>query len=252
MKNVVVLTHAEFEGPGRIAELVVDAGYSLEVRSLHRGDPVPSSLAPGELLVVMGGSMGVSDLEGPEYPYLKREVELLRRCIEEDAPVLGVCLGAQLLAHAAGARVFPMTGADGARVYEVGWAPIRFRGTGSAPVLEGMPPEAIVLHWHGDTFDLPEGAHLLASSAVCRNQGFQLGGHLFGLQFHCETTALDVETFLREDEAFVVRANGADGVQELRRATGQHIAEFSAVGDRLLGRILEQMSGTGPLRQNAP
>jgi|SRR5580704_247332 GMP synthase (glutamine-hydrolysing) len=246
MKNVVVLTHAEFEGPGRIAELVVDAGYSLEVRSLHRGDPVPSSLARDQLLVVMGGSMGVSDLDNPEYPYLKREVELLRRCIAEDAPVLGVCLGAQLLAHAAGARVFPMTGANDERLYEVGWAPIRFRSADSAPVLEGLPPEAIVLHWHGDTFDLPEGARLLASSAICRNQGFQLGHRLFGLQFHCETTPLDVENFLREDEAFVVRANGADGVGELRRATAQHIAEFRTVGDELLGKILGQMSETGP------
>jgi GMP synthase (glutamine-hydrolysing) len=246
MKNVVVLTHAEFEAPGRIAELVVDAGYSLEVHSLHRGDPVPSSLARDELLVVMGGSMGVSDLDGPEYPYLKREVELLRRCIEEDSPVLGVCLGAQLLAHAAGARVFPMTSANGARLYEVGWAPIRFRGADRAPVLEGMPPEAMVLHWHGDTFDLPEGAQLLASSAVCRNQGFQLGHRLFGLQFHCETRAQDVDNFLREDEAFVVRAHGADGVGELRRATAQHLAELRAVGDNLLGRILKQMSGADP------
>jgi len=245
MKNVVVLTHAEFEGPGRIADLVVDAGHSLEVRSLHRGDPVPSSLARDELLVVMGGSMGVSDVDGPEYPFLKREVALLRRCIEQDSPVLGVCLGAQLLAHAAGARVFPMTGANGARTYEVGWAPIRFRGTGSAPVLDGLPPEAVVLHWHGDTFDLPEGAQLLASSAVCRNQGFQLGHRLFGLQFHCETTARDVENFLREDEAFVARANGVDGVGELRRATTQHLDEFRAVGDLLLRRILEQISGTG-------
>ena len=166
--------------------------------------------------------------------------------------MLGVCLGAQLLAHAAGASVFPMTGADGNdRLYEVGWAPIRFRSgrQRSGPRIGGMPPRRpSSLHWHGDTFDLPDGAGLLASSAVCRNQGFQLGHRLFGLQFHCETTPRDVENFLREDEAFVVRANGAGGVGELRRATAQHIAEFRTVGDELLGKILGQMSETGAER----
>jgi GMP synthase (glutamine-hydrolysing) len=245
MKKVVVLKHAEFEGPGRIAELVAREGCTLEVRSLHRGDPVPSDLARDDLLVVMGGSMGVGDLARPEFPYLRLEVDLLCRRIDDDAPVLGVCLGAQLLAHAAGASVFPMTGADGNdRLYEVGWAPIRFHLADGARALAGMPLEATVLHWHGDTFDLPHGARLLASSAVCRSQGYQLGRRLFGLQFHCETSAQDVESFLLEDGAFVARANGPDGVAELRRETARHLAGFRDVRDRLLRNILGEMSDT--------
>jgi GMP synthase (glutamine-hydrolysing) len=241
-KNVVVLTHADFEGPGRIAAVVAERGYSLEVLSLHRGDPVPSDLARDTLLVVMGGSMGVGDLEDPKFPFLQREVDLLRRRIEEDSPVLGVCLGAQLLACASGARVFPMTEpGEAQRLYEVGWAPIRFRGSDEALALEGMPPEAMVLHWHGDTFDLPEGARLLASSERCRNQAFQLGRRLFGLQFHCETTAQDIEYFLQSDASFVEKANGADGVEELRRETPRHLAAFHDVGNRLLSNILREM-----------
>jgi GMP synthase (glutamine-hydrolysing) len=243
VKNVVVLTHAEFEGPGRIAAIVAERGYSLEVLSLHRGDPVPSDLPRDTLLVVMGGAMGVGDLEDPKFPFLKGEVDLLRRRVEEDSPVLGVCLGAQLLAHAGGARVFPMTEpGETHRMYEVGWAPIRFRGTDEAQALDGMPAEAMVLHWHGDTFDLPEGARLLASSARCRNQGFQLGRRLFGLQFHCETTAEDIEYFLQSDASFVEKANGADGVAELRRETPRHLAAFHDVGNRLIGNILREMS----------
>src|ERR1043166_7248326 len=118
----------------------------------------------------MGGPMGVGERDRPEYSFLRDEIELLRGCIAADAPVLGICLGAQLLAHAAGARVHPMTGgADGSGRYEVGWAPVRFHRTEDDDVLSGLPAEAPVLHWHGDTFTLPAGARLLASTTICQN-----------------------------------------------------------------------------------
>ncbi len=242
MKRAAVLTHAEFEGPAAIAELLSEEGYLLDVRALHGGDRVPRDLSPDDLLVVMGGSMGIADLDRPEYPYLRAEVELLEQRALEDAPVLGVCLGAQLLAHAAGADVYPMRTPDRSRrVYEVGWAPITFHRPGNDDVLSGMPSEATVLHWHGDTFDLPAGASLLASSALCQNQGFRLGRRRFGLQFHCETAARDVERFLREDEDFVRRANGQGGVESLRQDTARYAASFRDLGDRLLKNILRAM-----------
>jgi GMP synthase-like glutamine amidotransferase len=242
MKRAVVLQHAEFEGPAAIAEIVVQEGYSLDVRALHRGDPVPRDLGRDDLLVVMGGSMGVADLDRPEYSYLPAEVELLERRIREDAPSLGVCLGAQLLAHAAGAAVYPMRSEDSnRRVYEVGWAPITFHGTKNEGVLAGLPSEAPVLHWHGDTFDLPANARLLASSARCRHQGFQLGRRLFGLQFHCELAAGDIEVFLREDAEYVRQANGAAGIEQLRQDTVRYVDSFRSLGDRLLQNILRAM-----------
>src|SRR5437868_5852445 len=116
--------------------MLVARGYALDARETYRGDAVPAHLAPGELLVVMGGPMGVGD----PLPFLEQEAELLRRCIADDAPVLGICLGAQLLAHAAGANVAPMT-RDGARIYEVGWAPLALHDD---PILRGVPRDPYV------------------------------------------------------------------------------------------------------------
>lgn len=241
MKRAVVLTHAEFEGPARIADLVAQEGHALDVRSLHRGDRVPEDLGRDDLLIVMGGSMGVADVDLPQFPYLRPEVELLKRRVLEGAPVLGVCLGAQLLAHAAGASVSPMRTEDGLPVYEVGWAPITFFPSDNDDVLIGMPSEAPVLHWHGDTFQVPPGARLLASSAVCRNQGFRLGRRQFGLQFHCELGEGDIENFLRGDADYVRQANGPDGTEALRRDTDRYLASFREVGNRLLQNIVRTM-----------
>jgi len=243
MKLAVVLQHEDFEGPARIGDLLAARGYALDVRAVHRGDAVPERMSAEDLLVVMGGSMGVGDAERVEYAFLDAELRLLRHRVEDDAPVLGICLGAQLLAHAAGARVYPMIDErTGARVLEVGWAPIRFHDPGSDDALAGVPPEAHVLHWHGDTFDLPAGARPLASSAICENQAFRLKRRLFGLQFHCEVDADHVDVFLRGDADYVVRANGPDGVERLRRDTARHVEEAGRLADLLLGNIVRTMA----------
>jgi GMP synthase-like glutamine amidotransferase len=244
MKRAIVLKHAPFEGPARIAALLDARGYQLDVREVFRGAAVPSRLDEGELLVVMGGPMGVADLGNPEHGFLERELDLLGWCAEVDAPVLSVCLGAQLLAAAAGAAVHAMLGPEGERHYEVGWAPLRFLHTSpDDSILAGMPVEAQMLHWHGDTFELPRGARLLASSARCPNQAFQLRSRLFALQFHCEVAAQDVEGFLRADLEFAVRANGPDAAARIRRDTERNLSTLNALGDLLLGNILAAMTG---------
>ena len=238
-KRAIVLQHVPFEGPARLGPMLEQAGCALDVRRLDQGAAVPHRLRPGEVLVVMGGPMGVEDLDHPDCPFLRPEVDLLARCIEADAPVLGVCLGAQLLAAAAGARVGPMTGSDGQRLYEVGWGPVRFDP--GDPVLEGLPAETSVLHWHGDTFALPAGARRLASTPTCANQAFRLRARLFGLQFHCEAGADQVDDFLRADGPFVERALGPGGPDRIRRETPAQLAASRAAGDRFLQNILGAM-----------
>jgi GMP synthase-like glutamine amidotransferase len=244
LKSAIVLQHADFEGPARIAKLLAAAGYETGIRRLHRGDAVPSDMDPQSLLIVMGGSMGVGDIGRPDFPFLADEVRLLRQRIDDDAPVLGVCLGAQLLAHAAGARVYPMA-SQGPMALEVGWAPVRLHREVGDDSLEGLPAEVTVLHWHGDMFEVPPGAKRLASSAVCPNQAFRLKRRLFGLQFHCEVEHDNVEAFLREDAGFVVRANGPEGAAAIRRQTADCLEPCRATGDVFLGNILRAM-GTRP------
>ena len=239
MGKTIVLQHVAWEGPARIATLLAERHHALDVRALHRGDAVPERLAPGELLVVLGGPMGVGDIEQPKLAFLKQEVELLRHCIETDAPVLGVCLGAQLLAHAAGAAVYPMR-MGGKRSYEVGWEPITLQRNDDR-IFSGLPAEMQVLHWHGDTFDLPLDAPLLASSARCTNQAFRLGRRQFGLQFHSETTSEDVEAWLAADDGWLVRANGPDAATTIRRDTARYMNEQHELGGRLLGNLLDAM-----------
>jgi len=138
--------------------------------------------------------------------------------------VLGICLGAQLLAAAAGARVYPNTrrAADGAVVLarEVGWGAVDFAAGAPEPALAGLRAKEMVLHWHGDTFDLPRGAMPLASTAACRNQAFRLGWKAFALQFHCELSAEDVAVWVREDADYVREANGEEGAARIPRRHG--------------------------------
>jgi GMP synthase (glutamine-hydrolysing) len=247
-RRCVVLQHASTEGPQRLAELLAEADLGVEIVALDRGQPVPRALPPEVPLVVMGGSMGVSDVGHPSFPFLGGEVELLRERLAAAAPVLGVCLGAQLLAHAAGARVFPNSrpGPDGpTRVYEVGWAPIDFLPVAGEPALAGLGRRAMMLHWHGDTFELPAGAVRLASTDACSNQAFRLG-RAFGVQFHPEMDQTTIGAWLESDVDYVERACGPGGADRIRTETPRLFPEYAAARDRLLRNLVQCLLAPGP------
>jgi len=125
----------------------------------------------------------------------------------------------------------------------VGWGDVRLHARGASdPVLRGLPAEISVLHWHGDTFDLPARARLLASTATCQSQAFQLGTRAFGLQFHCEAEAERVEKFLAADEAFVVRTGGPDAVAQIRLDTARLLESSRAARALFLGNLLSIMA----------
>ena len=173
-----VFQHVSFEGLGSIAGWLTAAGWTISGTRFY-DDPTLPKLDEVDFLVVMGGPMSVND--EARRPWLAQEKRFIRQAIEGGKPVLGICLGAQLIARALGARVYPN------REKEIGWFPVQ--GVASARGELFQFPEAMeVFHWHGETFDLPPGAVHLARSEGCENQAFQLGRSVIGLQFHLETT----------------------------------------------------------------
>jgi GMP synthase (glutamine-hydrolysing) len=199
LTTVLVLIHAPWERPHRIRD-AFGAGVELcEVEALA-GDPLPSH---DEIdgVVAMGGPMNVDDLR--RHPELEAEREWLAGAIDRQIPVLGICLGAQLLARALGARVRP-----GKRP-EIGFASVQVKDRND-PVIGALAPEATVLHWHGDVFELPEGARSLASSAVTEHQAFRYGNS-WGVLFHPEADAAMVEAWLKVPE-MVMEAGRAIGL----------------------------------------
>lgn len=174
------LQHVPFEGLGSMEAWFHERGYPLSASQLYREHQLPS-LECFDWLVVMGGPMGVRD--NVEYPWLAQEQHFIRAAIDAGKIVLGICLGAQLIAAALGARVMPNA------QREIGWFPITAEQHKIGDVItEVFSGSTLAFHWHGDTFELPTGARRLASSEACHNQAFSLEARVFGFQFHLETT----------------------------------------------------------------
>jgi GMP synthase (glutamine-hydrolysing) len=186
--STIVLRHVPFEDLGAFAPAMAQRGgplamYDAGVDDLRSVDPVQP-----DLLIVLGGPIGV--YEEAIYPFLADETAMIARRIEANRPTLGICLGAQLIAKAAGAKVYP------SGVKEIGFAPIALTEAGRSSCLASFAAEPMTLHWHGDTFDLPAGATLLASTDACRNQAFALGPNIIGFQFHPEAGGPGFERWL--------------------------------------------------------
>lgn len=170
--------HVVFEGLGNIEPWLIARGYEITATKFYKKAELPDPDAI-ELLIIMGGPMNVND-EG-QYPWLVAEKRFIRECIRAGKPVLGICLGSQLIASALGARVYRN------HENEIGWFPVHGIPAPDPSVFQ-FPASVEVFHWHGDTFDLPQGAIHLARSEACENQAFLIGKSVIGLQFHPETT----------------------------------------------------------------
>jgi GMP synthase (glutamine-hydrolysing) len=180
-KKALILKHVENEGPGFIGGLFTTAEWQTRIIELGKGEELPLNLDEISCVVVMGGPMNVYEEEA--YPFLKAEDAFLKDVIGKGIPLLGICLGAQLLAKACGARIMK------APEREVGWRKVELTEWGRHDRLFLGIADPTVFQWHEDTFDLPGGAVLLATGEACRNQAFRVGPCAYGLQFHIEASS---------------------------------------------------------------
>lgn len=176
--NVLIIMHVESEGPGTLGTFLESVGARIHTIRLHAGEALPESADAFHAVVSMGGPMNVYDED--TYPYLKDETDFLHRAVHAGIPCLGVCLGSQMIAKAAGAEV------ELSVAKEIGWDTVTLTSDGRNDTLfQGLPETIDVLQWHSDMFHVPEGGTLLAGSEICPHQAFRYR-NAFGLQFHVE------------------------------------------------------------------
>jgi len=226
--NIHWLQHVPFEGLGTIEKWAERTGHTLSCTRLFDGDLLPH-LDQFGMLVVMGGPMGIYDEQ--EYPWLTAEKSFIRATLDAGRPVLGICLGAQLIADVLGARVFAN------KQKEIGWFPVT--RTDAVPSgLEGvLPKNQTVFHWHGDTFDLPADAVHLYSSLACRNQAFLYKDRVLALQFHLETTSESAIPLIQNCRNELVPGLSIQTEREIIEG----IEKFARINETM-ARILEYMT----------
>ena len=229
MKTALALRHVPFEDLGSLEPLLADRGFGITYLDLPGLDPDGADLETPDLLVVLGGPIGVYETE--DYPFLAGEIDGIARRIAQDLPTLGICLGCQLIARALDARVYP----SGHK--EIGWAPLELTEAGRGSCL-GALRDSPVLHWHGDTFDLPAGAELLASTSICAQQAYSVGRKVLGLQFHIEVTATGLESWLVGHTAEIAATPNLT-VTGLRSDTQTHGNRLESVAREVLGAWLD-------------
>lgn len=224
--KVHVLQHVPFEGLGSIETWLSERGADVQYTHFYESSALPNPRTV-DLVIAMGGPMSVNDERG--HPWLKPEKGFVHEAIRRGLPVVGVCLGAQLIASALGARVYANT------EKEIGWFPIE------AVDADGdgfrFSRQATVFHWHGETFDLPPGAVRIARNSVCENQAFRIGKNVIGLQFHLETTPETADALIRNCRGELVDSAYIQTEQAMRAAPESAYAEINKLMSKVLSYV---------------
>jgi GMP synthase-like glutamine amidotransferase len=224
--KALVLQHAAHEGLGTIYSELVSRNIRADYIRLHMGHEVPGGLDGYSCLIIMGGPMGV--YEEDKYPFITDELKLIECALKRDMPVLGICLGAQLMARAAGSVVYQ------GETKEIGWYALSLTGEGlKDPLLKGLPEELTVFQWHGDTFDVPAGAKLLASSLRFPNQLLRIGENGYAIQFHLEVMDIMVKEWIEINKAELDALKGLIDPRVIIRETRAHILPLRGYGEKV-------------------
>lgn len=227
-KTIYAIQHLAFEDLGALEDVLYELGF--RVRYFEAGvEDLSKALEYTGLTIILGGPIGV--YEADDYPFLQQEIDLLKLRLEKNLPTLGICLGAQLIAHALGAKVYA------GHVKEIGWSAldIRYASQNLLAPLANIP----VLHWHGDTFNLPEQATLLASSNVYSNQAFQIGSNILALQFHIEVASESLEKWLIGHSCELRKA--AIHIPKLRQDNLSYAPTLAPVAAEILSNFMRQI-----------
>jgi len=229
-RKAVAIRHVQFEDLGTFAPVLAKSGYDIAYVDVGIDDVKSIARQTVHLLVVLGGPIGA--YENDLYPFLNDEIEIIRQRVSSNRPTLGICLGAQLMAAALGARVVP------GPAKEIGWAPLKLTQEGRGGPLGHLAQNA-VLHWHGDTFDLPNGAVRLASTDICVNQAFSIEDFAMALQFHAEADIRMFERWLI-GHAVEIAAAGLS-VCELRADAQRFGPPLAQAGQACIAQWLSQL-----------
>jgi GMP synthase-like glutamine amidotransferase len=199
--------HVPYEGLGNIEGWIKARRYSLSATRFYAADPLPG-IAEIDWLIIMGGPMGT--YEDMKYPWLTVEKQFIRESINAGKKVLGICLGAQLIAAVLGAKVYPHIHK------EIGWFPLKLTDKGrESKVFRGLPGEFPAFHWHGDTFSSPRDAAHLAETVVCRNQAFSYGDKVVGLQFHLDVQRENIEQWIKNGAEELVEGSYVQTAEQM-------------------------------------
>ena len=242
--TLLVIQHVDHEGPELVGELARERGMALLTLRPDRGDCLPNpSECPNSIALVLGGPMGVNDRDQPGMDWLRQELDWLTAWHQLRRPVLGICLGAQLLAVAAGGSVQPLqVGAPPQQLKELGLGAIHWVADPSdEALLKGQPSSSLVLHWHGDRIQLPADATLLGSSLHCAEQVFRIGAHAIGLQCHLEVDGDALQRWIANDHDYVLSALGPQGPDRLSLDWRRLGLTLQEQGRQFLNAALDQL-----------
>lgn len=233
-RRALAIRHVAFEDCGTLESVLEKRGFSIRYLEAPHEDLRDVDVRSPELLVGLGGPVGVYD--DAQYPWILDELNLYERRLASGGPILGICLGAQMLAHVLGARVFPSP------VKELGWKPLSLTRAGLDSAIAPLGPELTsMLHWHGDTFDLPSGATLLASTPEVPQQVFEWGGRVLGFQCHPEIRAQSIEAWL-VGHACELSSAAAATPSELRLQTRELAPILARQATEAFGNWLDRMA----------